>query len=136
MYAIRNPNIYALAIVFDIQSSDTFTNINFRVFYNASIFRGSDPTGQDFWAPQLLYLERGLEEAMINTFDRSRALNKFTMNVNLRPFPKIPPKIIPDTLSSSLSPCFVFIITALPAILMALNAIVDEKKKTYAVLWY
>jgi ABC-2 family transporter protein len=49
--------------------------------------------------------------------------------MTLRPFPTLPLARVPDTLSSSLGPCFYFIVTALPVVLMALNALVGEKEK-------
>jgi len=117
-YVLTNPNSTLLGIDFNI----TGTTYKYQVWYNASLFAGS--TIADFFSPQLLYLERTMEEAILNISG-----NPSTFNITLRPFPTVPQSVVPDTLSSSLGPCFFFIVTALPTILMALNALVGEKEQ-------
>ena len=118
-YVLKNPNSTLLGINFNITGS----SYKYQVYYNASLFAGgTDPS--DFFAPQLLYFERTLEESILNT---TQAQTSF--NITLRPFPTLPLSRVPDTLSSSLGPCFFFIVTALPTVLMAMNALVGEKEK-------
>src|SRR5579871_2755294 len=117
-YVLRHPNSTLLGIDFNITGS----SYKYQVYYNASLFAGS--SNVDFFSPQLLYLERSLEEAIFNA---TRSPTSFDMT--LRPFPTLPLTRVPDTLSSSLGPCFFFIVTALPTVLMAMNALVGEKEK-------
>jgi ABC-2 family transporter protein len=117
-YVLKYPNSTLLGIDFNITS----TTYKYQVWYNASLFAG--PSNTDFFSPQLLYLERTLEEAILNATGHPTIFN-----VTLRPFPTLQQTTVPDTLSSSLGPCFFFIVTALPTILMALNALVSEKEK-------
>ena len=118
-YVLKYPNSTLLGIDFNITGS----SYKYQVFYNASLFTGPiDPN--DFMSPQLLYFERTLEEAILNSTGQPT-----TFNLTLRPFPTLPSTNVPDTLSSSLGPCFFFIVTALPAVLMAMNALVGEKEK-------
>lgn len=118
-YVLKHPNATLLGINFNITGS----SYKYQVFYNASLFAGAlDPS--DFFSPQLLYFERTLEEAILNTTNYPT-----TFNITLRPFPTLPLTRVPDTLSSSLGPCFFFIVTALPTVLMAMNALVGEKEK-------
>jgi len=118
-YVIKHPNSTLLGINFNI----TGTSYKYEVYYNASLFAGTDPTS-DFFSPQLLYFERTLTEAILNSTNQPTSFN-----LTLRPFPTLPLTRVPDTLSSSLGPCFFFIVTALPAVLMAMNALVSEKEK-------
>jgi hypothetical protein len=117
-YVLKHPNSTLLGVNFNI----TGTSYKYEVYYNASLFAGVDTT--DFFAPQMLYFERTLSEAILNATDQAT-----TFNLTLRPFPTLPLSRVPDTLSSSLGPCFFFIVTALPAVLMAMNALVGEKEK-------
>lgn len=118
-YVLQHPNSTLLGLDFNIAGS----SYKYQVFYNASLFMGpNDPN--DFMSPQLLYFERTLEEAILNSTGRPT-----TFNLTLRPFPTLPMSNIPDTLSASLGPCFFFIVTALPTVLMAMNALVQEKEK-------
>jgi hypothetical protein len=118
-YVLQNPNSTLLGINFNI-TGDTY---KYQVFYNASLF-ASTIDSSDFFSPQLLYFERTLEEAIFNTTGQPTAFN-----ITLRPFPTLPLTRVPDTLSASLGPCFFFIVTALPTVLMAMNALVGEKEK-------
>jgi ABC-2 family transporter protein len=117
-YVLKNPNATLLGIDFNI----TDTNYKYQVYHNASLFAGTNTA--DFFSPQLLYFERTLEEAIFNATGQNTQFN-----MTLRPFPTLPLSRVPDTLSSSLGPCFFFIVTALPAVLMAMNALVGEKEK-------
>ena len=118
-YVLKYPNSTLLGISFDI------TNVSYKyeVWYNASLFAGSGLS--DFFAPPLLYFERTLEESIFNA---SGAQNT-SFDITLRPFPTLPLDRVPDTLSASLGPCIYFIVTALPTVLMAMNALVGEKEK-------
>jgi len=118
-YVIKHPNSTLLGIDFNI----TGNSYKYEVYYNASLFTGTDPTS-DFFSPQLLYFERTLSEAILNSTNQPTSFN-----LTLRPFPTLPLTRVPDTPSSSLGPCFFFIVTALPAVLMAMNALVSEKEK-------
>src|SRR5579859_3308602 len=118
-YILKHPNSTLLGLDFNITGS----SYKYQVWYNASLFTGTDPTS-DFFSPQLLYLERTLEESILSTTNQP-----ISFNLTLRPFPTLPLFRVPDTLSSSLGPCFFFIVTALPAVLMAMNALVGEKEK-------
>ena len=117
-YVLKYPNSTLLGIDFNITGS----SYKYQVYYNASLFAGSDPS--DFFSPQLLYFERTLEEAILNSTSQPTFFN-----LTLRPFPTLPLSRVPDALSSSLGPSFFFIVTALPAVLMAMNALVGEKEK-------
>ena len=119
-YALKHPNATLLGVNFNI----TGTSYKYHVYYNASLFANT-ADNTDFFSPQLLYFERTLEEAILNTTSSSGTF----FNVTLRPFPTLPLSRVPDTLSSSLGPCFFFIVTALPTVLMAMNALVGEKEK-------
>jgi len=118
-YVLQNPNSTLLGINFNI----TGESYKYHVFYNASLF-ASTTDNTDFFSPQLLYFERTLEEAIFNATGQTTAFN-----ITLRPFPTLPLSGVPDTLSASLGPCFFFIVTALPTVLMAMNALVGEKEK-------
>lgn len=119
-YVLKNPNSTLLGINFNITES----SYKYQVYYNASLFAGrTDPT--DFFSPQLLYFERTLEEAILKTSSQGAT----TFNITLRPFPTLPLSRVPDSLSASLGPSFFFIVTALPSVLMAMNALVGEKEK-------
>ena len=120
-YVLTNPNATLLGIDFNI----TGTSYKYQVYYNASLFANPLDT-TDFFSPQLLYFERTLEEAILNATSSDQGTS---FNVTLRPFPTLPLSLVPDTLSSSLGPCFFFIVTALPTVLMAMNALVGEKEK-------
>lgn len=117
-YVLKWPNSTLLGVNFNI----TGNSYKYQVYYNASLFQASNPS--DFMSPQLLYLERTLEESIFNSTSQPTSFN-----VTLRPFPTLPLTTVPDTLSASLGPCFFFIVTALPAVLMAMNALVGEKEK-------
>ena len=118
-YVLRHPNSTLFGISFNI----TGTSYKYEVWYNASLFAG--PGLRDFFAPPLLYLERTLEEAIFNL---STGQNT-SFEITLRPFPTLPVSRVPDALSASLGPCVYFIITALPTVVMAMNALVQEKEK-------
>ena len=121
-YVLKHPNATLLGVNFNI----TETSYKYQVYYNASLFANTlDNT--DFFSPQLLYFERTLEEAILNSTSSQQTGTAF--NITLRPFPTLPLSRVPDTLSSSLGPCFFFIVTALPTVLMAMNALVGEKEK-------
>jgi len=118
-YVLLYPNSTLFGISFNI----TDTSYKYEVWYNASLFAG--PGLRDFFAPPLLYLERTLEEAIFNlTTDENTSFE-----ITLRPFPTLPLSRVPDSLSASLGPCVYFIITALPTVVMAMNALVQEKEK-------
>ena len=117
-YVLKHPNSTLLGINFNITGS----SYKYQVYYNASLFAGSDPA--DFFSPQLLYFERTLEESILNSTSQPTSFN-----LTLRPFPTLPLSRVPDAVSSSLGPSFFFIITAFPAVLMAMNALVGEKEK-------
>jgi ABC-2 family transporter protein len=117
-YVLQNPNSTLLAVNFNI----TGASYKYQVFYNASLFASTTST-TDFFNPQLLYFERTMEEAILNATG-----NPTNFNITLRPFPTLPLSQVPDTLSASLGPCFFFIVTALPTVLMAMNALVWEKE--------
>jgi hypothetical protein len=116
-YVLQFPNSTLLGISFNI----TDTSYKYEVWYNASLFAG--PGLSDFFAPPLIYFERTLEEAIVNSTG-----GKLSFDLTLRPFPTLQLLRVPDTLSSSLGPCIFFIVTALPVI-MAMNALVREKEK-------
>ena len=118
-YVLLYPNSTLFGISFNI----TDTSYKYEVWYNASLFAG--PGLRDFFAPPLLYLERTLEEAIFNL---STSQNT-SFEITLRPFPILPLSRVPDALSASLGPCVYFIITALPTVVMAMNALVQEKEK-------
>jgi ABC-2 family transporter protein len=117
-YVVKHPNSTLLGVNFNITGS----SYKYQVFYNASLFAGTDPS--DFMAPQLVYFERTMEEAIFNATGESTSFD-----ISLRPFPTLPLSRVPDSLASSLGPCFFFIVTALPTVLMAMNALVGEKEK-------
>ena len=117
-YTLQHPNSTLLGISFNITGS----SYKYEVWYNASLFVGHG-TG-DFFSPSLLYFERTLEEAIFNTTGQNTVFD-----VTLRPFPTLPLTRVPDSLSSSLGPQILFIVTALPTVLMAMNALVREKEK-------
>ena len=125
-YVLKNVNTTMLGVVWNITSNGTVDTYRYQVWYNASLFIGSDPSAADFWAPPLVYFERTIEEAIFNYTNPTQPI---AFNVTLRPFPKLALVRVPDTVSSSLGPTFFFIITALPTVLMALNSIVGEKEK-------
>src|ERR1700737_81945 len=65
-YVLKYPNSTLLGIDFNI----TGNAYKYQVYYNASLFTGSDPTS-DFFSPQLLYFERTIEEAIFNATGQS-----------------------------------------------------------------
>ena len=117
-YVLQHPNSTLLGISFNI----TGTSYKYEVWYNASLFVGKGV--DDFFSPSLLYFERTLEESIFNTTGHNTSFD-----ITLRPFPTLPLARIPDSLSSSLGPQILFIVTALPSVLMAMNALVREKEK-------
>src|SRR5579862_2280269 len=119
-YVIKHPNSTLLGVSFNITGQ---TSYKYQVWYNASLFVGTDPVS-DFLSPQLLYLERTIEESI---FSITGQPTKF--NVTLRPFPVLPLSLVPDSLTASLGPCVFFIVTSLPSVLMAMNSLVGEKEK-------
>lgn len=116
-YVLQHPNSTLLGLSFNI----TDTTYKYEVWYNASLFAGTELS--DFLGPQLLYFERTLEEAIFN-----RSGYNTTFDLTLRPFPTLPLIRVHDSLSASLGPSLFFIITALPTVLMAMNALVGEKE--------
>lgn len=118
-YVLKHPNSTLLGVSFNI----TGQAYKYEVWYNASLFAGAEIT--DFFAPQLLYFERTLEEAIFNSSTDSPTY----FNLTLRPFPTLPLSRVPDSLTSSLGPCVFFIVTALPSVLMAMTTLVGEKEK-------
>jgi hypothetical protein len=118
-YVLKHPNSTLLGVSFNI----TGQIYKYEVWYNASLFAGVEIT--DFFARQLLYFERTLEEAIFNSSTDSPTY----FNLTLRPFPTLPLSRVPDSLTSSLGPCVFFIVTALPSVLMAMTALVSEKEK-------
>src|SRR5579859_4449901 len=117
-YVLRNPNSTLLGISFNI----TGASYKYEVWYNASLFTG--PSNGDFFSAQLLYFERTLEEAIMNS-----SASNYSFEVSVRPFPTLPISRIPDTVSASLGLCIFFIVTAIPVVLLAMNAMVTEKEK-------
>ncbi|EPZ35947.1 hypothetical protein ROZALSC1DRAFT_26676 [Rozella allomycis CSF55] len=125
-YTFNNPNTTMFGISFDFtQNSLVTTNtISYQVWYNYSLHNN----GSDVYSRPLLSLFRGLDEAILSYYnDPSGNANPVKLDVTIKDWPLVPPRLLFDDLVNSYGPAF-FFAAAMMIFNNILNTVVTEKE--------
>ena len=114
-------------MTFDTKVDSGVTNYRYQVWYNYSLTVNLTSDGSSDVYGNILPLTRAIDEAILSVSDNPNPIQLAKMNVNLRDWPQVPPRTIPDAVISQLGATF-FYCTSMIIFISVLNTIVSEKE--------
>lgn len=123
-YTLQNPNVTLFGIEFSSVKTPLI-NYRYQIWFNSSLMTNSS----DFFGEQVLALQRGIDEAIVSFASGEPAAGPTpaTFNVNLKDWPKVPPKLLGDEIISAFGATF-FFCANMVIFISLLNSIVSEKE--------
>lgn len=99
-YALRHPNTTAWGITFNQNGTGSSINLQYQLWFNAT----NTANGSDIFGRTVMSFVRGLDEAIITVLNDPAATVVADIDVKIKDWPLIPPKVLSDSIVQQLGP--------------------------------
>ncbi|RIA85383.1 hypothetical protein C1645_781967 [Glomus cerebriforme] len=123
-YTLQHPNVTTFGIEFNSLAGPPI-NYRYQIWFNSTLMANDS----DVFSEQVLAFQRGIDEAIISFASGEPATSQtpVTFNINLKDWPKVPPKQTGDPIVSQFGTMFFFCANMI-IFISILNTIVTEKE--------
>jgi ABC-type Na+ transport system ATPase subunit NatA len=124
-YTLHHPNVTTFGIEFTSVAGPPI-NYRYQIWFNSTLMANNS----DIFSEQILAFQRGIDEAIVTFASGESATSQtpVTFNINLKDWPKIPPKQTSNQIISQFGATFFFCANMI-IFISILNIIVTEKEE-------